>query len=308
MCQAKNWLGLDAKGTFFVTGSELLENIDDGRAIIEAVHKLGNHSFSHNHTDLLIEFPGARMHLARQKKYKPFGISPGSSFVRMDLAVFDMVGTTVHAGDEVPSSFREAFRRVGIALSEEEISRIRGRSKIDAISTLLSRKLEAPVRVGEQVETVYAHFQETLRAAYRAGARAIPGAEDAIRFLRQAEIEVVLTTGLDRKTAQTLVEGLGWDSLGLCGVVTGDDVRRGRPAPDLIHSAMALAGVEDPRLVVAIGDTCSDLEAAAAAKVGWSIGVLSGAHSRSQLEEYPHSAILESVRTLPRWLVGVGAL
>ena len=38
---------LEAKGTFFVTGSELSENLDQGRAILEAGHELGNHSYSH---------------------------------------------------------------------------------------------------------------------------------------------------------------------------------------------------------------------------------------------------------------------
>jgi phosphonatase-like hydrolase len=228
--------------------------------------------------------------------------------VRIALVVFDMVGTTVQAGDEVPSSFREAFRSVGITLSGEEVSRVRGRSKRDAISYLLATRLEDPLTNAEQAESVYAHFLETLRAAYRAGARAIPGAEEVMCSLRRAEIEVVLTTGLDRETAQLLVKGLDWDSLGLRGVVTGDDVCRGRPAPDLIHSAMAMANVEDARSVVAVGDTSSDLEAGAAAKVGWSVGVLTGAHSRTQLEAHPHSVILESVRSLPRWLGEVGAL
>ena len=40
---------LGAKGTFFVTGSELLEHLDEGRAILEAGHELGNHSYSHSH-------------------------------------------------------------------------------------------------------------------------------------------------------------------------------------------------------------------------------------------------------------------
>ena len=91
-------------------------------------------------------------------------------------------------------------------------------------------------------------------------------------------------------------------------MVTGDDVSRGRPAPDLIHSAMVLAGVADAWSVAVIGDTTSDLDAAAAAEVGWSIGVLTGAHSQSQLEAHPHSAVLESVTDLPHWLDGVGAL
>ncbi len=228
--------------------------------------------------------------------------------MKVGLVVFDMVGTTVEAGDEVPRSFREALGSVGIVLSDAAISKIRGRSKRNAISDLLAEHAVDPVGKIDQVELVYARFQSALRDAYHSTARAVPGAEDVFRYLGRAGVGVVLTTGLDGGTAQLLFEGLGWGSLGLLGLVTGDDVSRGRPAPDLIFSAMNLAGVGEAQSVVSVGDTTSDLDAAAAAGVGYSVGVLSGAHSRSQLENHPHSVILESVQTLPTWLEGVGVL
>jgi len=228
--------------------------------------------------------------------------------VRLGLAVFDMVGTTVQAGDEVPSAFREAFGSVGVGVSDGDIAGIRGRSKRDAIRDLLSTYHPGGLGDEEQVEAVYARFQDALRTAYRTRTRAVPGAEAVLRGLRQAGIEVVLTTGLDRETARLLLQALGWDGLGLTGLVTSDDVQRGRPAPDLIFAAMKLAGVSDAESVVVVGDTTSDLEAAAAAGVVWSVGVLSGAHSRAQLEGRPHAMILESVEDLPLWLEQTGAL
>ena len=79
-------------------------------------------------------------------------------------------------------------------------------------------------------------------------------------------------------------------------------VRRGRPAPDLIHEAMGLVGEGESPAVLTVGDTVSDLDAAHAAGVGWSIAVLTGAHSRDRLYGRPHSAILDSVADLPEWL------
>ena len=38
---------LNVKATFFVTGRELKENIEEGRKIVLAGHELGNHSYSH---------------------------------------------------------------------------------------------------------------------------------------------------------------------------------------------------------------------------------------------------------------------
>ena len=48
-----------------------------------------------------------------------------------------------------------------------------------------------------------------------------------------------------------------------------------------------------------VGDTQADLKAADKAKVGYAIGVLSGAHSREQLEVCPHDFISHSVKDLP---------
>jgi phosphonatase-like hydrolase len=223
------------------------------------------------------------------------------------LVVLDMIGTTVRSGDEVPAAFREAMASVGVSMDDQAVSSVRGRSKREAIAELLRREVAAGAD-DAVIETVYGRFKASLAEAYRRGARAVEGAEAAIRVLAGREVAVVLATGLDRDTADLLTRTLAWESLPVVGVVTGDDVRRGRPAPDLVLAAMHLAGVEDPRAVATVGDSASDLDAGAAAAVRWNVGVLTGAHDRARLERHPHSAILGSVAELPSWLVSVGAL
>ncbi len=222
--------------------------------------------------------------------------------MRLRLAVFDMVGTTVHAGDEVPESFRIAFRRVGVELSDDAVTAVRGRSKAEAVTDLVAQHLPSAQDPAESARAILADFKEILRARYAAGAAPIPGAAEVLGRFQRGGVHVVLTTGLDAVTTSELMRHLGWDRLGLSGVVTGDDVARGRPAPDLIYAAMRLVGETDPGAVLAVGDTASDLEAAHAAGVGWSVGVLTGAHSREVLAAHPHSAILDSVLDLPGWL------
>lgn len=222
------------------------------------------------------------------------------------LAVFDIVGTTVQAGDEVPSAFRDAFRGVGVELSDADVAAIRGRSKRDAIADLLQRHLAGRPDQAALLEPVYTRFREALRTAYRSSVRPVPGAEEVLGALLRSGVAVTLATGLDGETTRLLLEGLGWDALGLSAVVTGDDVARGRPAPDLIQAAMRRTGIDAAGSVLAVGDTTADLEAAAAAGVGWAVGVLSGAHPRTRLEALPHAAILDSVRDLPDWLEAAG--
>jgi phosphonatase-like hydrolase len=108
-------------------------------------------------------------------------------------------------------------------------------------------------------------------------------------------IKVALTTGFDRDIALSLLNSLGWKRDALDAVVCGDEVPRGRPAPDLIFVAMKLTMVEDLDKVANVGDTVLDLESAERAGVKWNIGVLSGAHNRAALEQAPHSHIVQSV-------------
>jgi len=224
------------------------------------------------------------------------------------LSVFDIVGTTVISGDEVPHAFRDAFLSVGVALPPDAVTAIRGRSKREAIATLLAAHGPVNRDPSRLAREVYSTFQELLRRSYETSAKPIPGAEAALTDLRDSGVAVVLNTGLDRETTERLLRALGWDALGLGGVVTGDDVQAGRPAPDLIRAAMRLVGEGDPLAVVSVGDTVSDLEAAHAAGVGLSVGVLTGAHGRERLAACPHSAILDSVADLPGWLRSVGAM
>lgn len=223
------------------------------------------------------------------------------------LVVLDMIGTTVQAGDEVPEAFREAMASLGVSVDDEAIRGVRGRSKREAIRELLERE-RAPGMGEALVDTVHGRFKAALAHAYRDGAHAVPGAEAAIRLLIERGVAVVLTTGLDRDTADLLMKGLAWESLPIAGVITGDDVQRGRPAPDLVLAAMRLTGVDSADAVTTVGDSAADLDAGAAAAARWNVGVLTGAHDRARLERHPHSAILGSVAELPAWLASVGAL
>ena len=218
------------------------------------------------------------------------------------LAVLDMIGTTVEAGPGVAEAFIGAFERAGVALSEEAVDKVRGRSKEEAVLELTEAHLPQRDDARKVAAEIYSTFRSMLHLRYETGSKPVAGARTALDDLRGLGVHVVLTTGLDRDTANRIVHSLGWESLDLSGVLGGDDVERGRPAPDLIRAAMALVGEDDPASVLVVGDTISDLEAAARAAAGWSVGVLSGAHTRTQLETCSYSVILDSVAELPRWL------
>lgn len=185
----------------------------------------------------------------------------------------------------------------GIEVSREQVKTLRGSSKREA----LARFIPAGSEQLRRVEEVYASFRAHLTRQYRSeGVRCIPGAEEAFRWLRQRGVSVALNTGFDRETTTLLLRVLGWTDGRVDAVVCGDDVMRGRPAPYLIFRTMEVVGAEDVHRVAIVGDTAVDLQAGHNAGVRWNIGVLSGAHERTSLENAPHTHIIPSVADLTR--------
>jgi len=217
---------------------------------------------------------------------------------QLDLVVFDMAGTTVQAADQVPAALQQAFEQFGVKLSDEEIRSVRGRSKREAISDLLTHHLS--LVDGRQLATeVYSLFQGVLMELYeRQGVEQVDGADKTFEWLMTRDVKVALSTGFDRAIAALLLQMVGWDK-SIDVVVCNEDVPRGRPAPYLVFRAMEWAGCECVHRVAVVGDTVSDLQAADNAGVRWGIGVLSGAHSETQLKSCPHSKIITSVKELP---------
>lgn len=96
----------------------------------------------------------------------------------LDLVVFDMAGTTVRATDQVSAAFQGAFEQVGVTLSDEEILSVRGRSKCEAISELLTRHLSA-IDERRLAAGVYSDFQRILIERYEEhGVESIDGADE----------------------------------------------------------------------------------------------------------------------------------
>jgi phosphonatase-like hydrolase len=219
------------------------------------------------------------------------------------LVIFDMAGTTIEDRGQVPGAFAATLAANHLPITADDITRVRGASKRQAIRNLLPPRLgdDASARQAFEAEAdrIYGEFRKQLIDTYRnAGARCVPGAEAAIQALRANGVKVALTTGFDRDIATLLLSTIGWTPHHIDAMVCGDDVANGRPAPDMILMAMQLTGVDTPSRVANVGDTTLDLESASRAGVKWNIGVLTGAHRREALERAPHTAIIESVADL----------
>jgi phosphonatase-like hydrolase len=218
----------------------------------------------------------------------------------IELVVFDMAGTTVHDGDAVNAAFRTALAAVRVEVDPARVRMVMGLPKPEAIRLLLT---EAGQRFTEgDVHAVHEDFTRRMRDYYAIdpSVREIPGAAAAFVELRRAGVKVALNTGFNRAITDVILARLGWRSPEVIdAVITSDEVRRGRPHPDMIQALMVPLGIREACRVAKVGDTRADLEEGANAGCGLLIGVTSGSFTREQLQACRHTHIVASVSDVP---------
>jgi len=216
------------------------------------------------------------------------------------LVVFDMAGTTVNEDNVVYKTVRDALAKSGVEVSLETVLEFgAGKEKYKAIADILK---ETNTEEGRAVDAkaVFEDFKIMLKEAYaNLDVTTYDGVEELFKLLKSKEVKVVLNTGYDKKTAQSLLDKLGWEPGNqIDALITADDVKIGRPSSEMIDKAMELFSITDPEVVLKAGDSVIDIEEGKNANCGMTVGVLTGAQTREQLETADPTLILNSLDAL----------
>lgn len=219
---------------------------------------------------------------------------------RIELVVFDMAGTTVDENNVVYKTVQKVINDEGFNVSLEEVLKHgAGKEKHQAITDIL-KQCTTTTNVALVANVAFSKFKLVLKEVYDTlEIKTFEGTEELFKTLRSNNIKVVLNTGYDKKTAELLLQKLGW-MVGetIDGIVTSDDVLNGRPEGDMILLAMKNMAVIDPEKVLKVGDSAIDIEEGKNANCGMTAGVLTGAQNRIQLQEANPTYILESLNEL----------
>ncbi len=230
----------------------------------------------------------------------------------IELVIFDMAGTTVRDQKEVETCFAEACKITELDVNEERILALQGYSKIEVFRMLWNEKIgETHPDFAKNVQFSYENFTRILEEHYH-NHTILPTDHclEIFEYLRAHNIKIALTTGFYRKVTNIILNKLGWlDGLdseyfnasgkGIIDLsIASDEVEKGRPQPDMILKALKMLGISDPKNVINIGDTPSDLQSGKSAGLALSLGVCNGTHSRDQLEAYPNDGLLADLSEL----------
>jgi phosphonatase-like hydrolase len=217
-----------------------------------------------------------------------------------ELIVFDLAGTTVNDNKDVHRVLQSVFKKIHIRISIEEANHVMGIPKPEAIRILL-QKHKYPYISELLIREIHVHFVKKMIEFYikHPSVKEKDGASDIFKYFHSHGVKVIVDTGFDREIVTPLLIRMGWLNEGLIdGSVTSDEVIQGRPFPDLIYKAMQLTNITDPKKVAKVGDTLSDLEEGTSAGCGWVIGVTSGAYTKQELQNGPHTHLIEHLSEL----------
>ena len=227
--------------------------------------------------------------------------------------IFDWAGTTVDFGSTSPvSAFKEAFRRAGLDVTDEEVRAPMGLLKRDHIKTMLAMPrinqawIDAHGKApdADDAERIYSDFEPALMAVLDRHCDLLPGVVDTVAYLRANDIRIGSTTGFTRAMMAVVTAGARQEGYAPDMLQTADDTGGfGRPWPFMIFGNMKQLGLLNVRTVIKVGDTASDMaEARNAGVIG--VGVCEGSSmigldkaSWCALEESKRQALLKDARS-----------
>jgi HAD superfamily hydrolase (TIGR01509 family) len=166
----------------------------------------------------------------------------------MDLkrgAVFDWDGVIINSGAQHELSWERLARESGRDLPENHFKRGFGMKNEVIIPELLGWTT-APVDIRLLSLRKEAIYREIVREQ---GMTALPGVETWLRRLKDAGIPCVIGSSTHRENITTTLGVLGFEGY-FAEIVTAEDVKRGKPDPEVFLTAAARIGVEPAGAIV----------------------------------------------------------
>lgn len=200
----------------------------------------------------------------------------------VSTAIFDWAGTVLDHGCIAPvTAFREAFAQEGIQITEAEARAPMGAAKREHVEAILAQPVVAErwqlakgdASTEADVDRLYATFLRVDEINCAIYSDLIPGALETITALRSRNISIGSTTGYPRSVMDGLMPLAKAQGYEPDHCATVNDVKRGRPYPDMVLANAIALGAPDMAACVVVDDSPTGLVSGRAAGM-WSVGII----------------------------------
>jgi beta-phosphoglucomutase len=180
--------------------------------------------------------------------------------------LWDMDGTLIDSQEFHWISWRDTMADEGFALTEEQFLASFGQRNDAIITGWLGAAATAELieRIGNSKEELYRHLVRSK------GISALPGVVQWVRALHQRGWVQAIASSAPRQNVEAILEALAAAG-SFQGIVSAEDVSRGKPDPEVYLTAARRLGVSPGRCIV-VEDAVAGIEGARRAGMR-SIGV-----------------------------------
>lgn len=160
------------------------------------------------------------------------------------LVIFDMDGLMVDTETVSFKAWREVMKEIGIDFTRKEFDLTLGKNNRD-IAVIIKGIYGEGVPVDElfvkKIQLAQKMIEEKLDP--------MPGLFELFDYLDENRYKKVVATSSHRTRAEFIVEKLGLNDR-IDGMVTGDQIKRGKPDPEIFLRAAEIAGAKNENSIV----------------------------------------------------------
>ena len=190
--------------------------------------------------------------------------------------IFDMDGVLIDSYHAHLQSWQEAARVEGLEIIEEQFAATFGKTSRESIRLVWGDRHFTDVQIRQFDHRKEAAFRRIIAAQFPV----MPGAIELLDSLNEARFLLAIGSSAPPENVDQVLDKLDIRRL-LSAVVTGADVTRGKPDPQVFLTAAQRLGVSPERCVV-VEDAALGIEAAHAAGMK-AIGLASTGRTREGL-------------------------
>ena len=210
------------------------------------------------------------------------------------MLICDMAGTTIQEKGIVYNSLYRTIRLIHPNLQKNDIKPFGGAKKREVIKYFVNKKkMDSPEVVINNLDSEFNYF---LKKEYQENPSVQlihPNLPSFFNSLRDQDIKICLNTGYNKEIQQLLIDKFNMTDF-IDDYISSEEVDFGRPYPYMIHALMKRNNIFTINHVVKIGDTEMDIKEGKNASCR-TVGVLSGAHTKEQLEQQRPNFIVDNI-------------
>jgi beta-phosphoglucomutase len=195
---------------------------------------------------------------------------------RFKAIIFDMDGVLIDSYEMHKKAWNTISKEIGFQLNDKEFKKIFGLTSYEGVRAVKDLKNMNEDELNNFVDRVDRKFRELFRNEVQI----INGSIDFVKLLKQKRYPIAIATSAPRENVKSFLgEVRIWNLFNV--VVSGDDVHKGKPDPEIYLRTASLLNT-DPKECLVFEDSLMGIESAK--KAGMTCVAISSTHEKSELK------------------------